>query len=107
MFVTMSMGNITLREREINWVPCPTGKKTTEPHMVLTFDLEPPCGGKFVNVAIIHEPESPNPGLNLTSKCATLGVASIQRMLLLLEEWRADKGLPPSMAASLRSPFER
>lgn len=96
--LSLSMGNVTLRERSISWTPSPEGKRITDPHLALAFDIEPPCGGKIVNVAIIHDPEGPNPGLNILNKSGTLGVAGIQRMLVLLEEWRAQKGLPPSNA---------
>lgn len=95
----IKMGNVTLREREINWVPCPTGKQNVEPHMVLTFDVESPCGSLTQGAVIIHEPTLINPGLNIINQSATIGVACIQRVLMLLEEWRNQKGLPMSKAA--------
>jgi hypothetical protein len=97
--LSMSMGNVILREREISWTPSPDGMRVADSHRVLAFDVEPPCGGKIVNVAIIHEPDGPNPGLNIINKSGTMGVAAIQRMLILLEEWRTQKGLPPSNAS--------
>jgi hypothetical protein len=95
----IQMGNVTLREREINWIPSPNGKKNVEPHLVLTFDVESPCGSLSQGAVIIHEPESPNPGLNIINQSATIGVACIQRILVLLEDWRLRKGLPMSKAA--------
>jgi hypothetical protein len=95
----IKMGNVTLREREINWVPNMYGKKNVDSHMVLTFDVESPCGSLVQGAVIVHEPESTNPGLNIINQSATIGVACIQRVLMLLEEWRKQKGLPMSKAA--------
>lgn len=94
----LTMGNLTLREEMIDWVPCPKGRRKAKKHLALAFDLKSPCGDLWVNAAYIHEPMSMNPGLNIVNDSQTSGVASIQRMLILLEEWRARKAIPPSHA---------
>lgn len=98
----LRLGNVTLREDQIDWVPWLEGRQKANSHLALAFDCSSPCGESFINVAFIHDPKSPNPGLNLTSESATMGVASIARMLILLEAWRLKHGLDSSNAEVAR-----
>lgn len=96
----LTFGNVTLREVEIDYVPSPSpkGRVKVKKHFALSLDVTTPCGERWLNYATIHDPESKNPGLEITSKTSTMGVQGIQRILILLEEWRVRKGLDFSMS---------
>jgi len=95
----LSLGNVTLTEEMIDWVPSPTGPRTTEPRVSLSFGIITACDKDWFRAAFIHEPSSPNPGLNILNESRTIGIASVARMLILMEEWRKRNGLKPSMAS--------
>lgn len=97
----LTHGNITLREDMIDYVPTYKGRVKSEPHLALIFDVTSPCGDRWINMMVIHEPTSKNPGLELTNDSRTSGVSGIQRALVLLEEWRKSKGLKSSMAGQV------
>jgi len=64
----------------------------------LRFHAQTPCGELHHDVAVILEPGSLNPGLQITN--TALGVSAVQRALILLERWREHVGLEPSHAVN-------
>jgi hypothetical protein len=54
----------------------------------VTVDSETECGMKFSNIALILDPDSKHPALDLRVK---LGIYGVMRMLMAFDAWRATE----------------